>query len=83
MEEIIAGERADVIAVARGLIADPEIPKKALYGKDDQIVHCLRCFECMGGMFITSTMKCAVNPIIGREFEAGFTLCWRNRRRWS
>ncbi len=73
MEEIIAGERADVIAVARGLIADPEIPKKALYGKDDQIVHCLRCFECMGGMFITSTMKCAVNPIIGREFEAGFT----------
>jgi len=72
MEEIIESGKADVIAMARGLIADPEIPKKAQHGRDDQIVHCLRCFECIGGMFVTSTTKCAVNPIIGREFEAGF-----------
>ena len=70
MEEIIAGGRADIIALARGLIADPELPRKAQYGKDDEIVHCLRCFDCIGGMFITRTMKCAVNPIIGREFES-------------
>jgi len=72
MEEIIAGGRADVIALARGLIADPDIPRKAQCGKDDEIIHCLRCFDCIGGMFITRTMKCAVNPIIGREFEYGF-----------
>ncbi|MBN1632003.1 MAG: FAD-binding protein, partial [Thermoleophilia bacterium] len=70
MEEIIANGRADVIAIARGLLADPEIPNKAKRGRDDEIVHCLRCFECIGGMFITSTTRCAVNPIIGREFEA-------------
>lgn len=74
MEEIIASGKADVVAMARGLMADPEIPKKALHGRDDEIVHCLRCFECIGGMFITSTTKCAVNPIIGREFEAGFAV---------
>ena len=72
MEEIIAGGRADIIALARGLIADPDLPGKAQYGKDDEIVHCLRCFDCIGGMFITRTMKCAVNPIIGREFESSF-----------
>jgi flavanone/flavanol-cleaving reductase len=72
MEEIIATGKADVVAIARGLLADPELPKKAQLGRDTEIVHCLRCFECIGGMFVTSTTKCAVNPIIGREFEAGF-----------
>ncbi|MBN1625772.1 MAG: FAD-dependent oxidoreductase [Deltaproteobacteria bacterium] len=72
MEEIIAGGRSDIIAVARGLLADPDLPRKAREGRDDEIVHCLRCFDCIGGMFITRTMKCAVNPIIGREYEYGF-----------
>lgn len=70
MEEIIAGGKADVVAMARGLLADPELPNKAKHGQDASIVHCLRCFECIGGMFLTSTTRCAVNPIIGREFEA-------------
>jgi 2,4-dienoyl-CoA reductase-like NADH-dependent reductase (Old Yellow Enzyme family)/thioredoxin reductase len=73
MEEIIKSGRADIIALARGLLADPELPRKAQYGRDDEIVHCLRCFDCIGGMFVTRTMKCAVNPIIGREYEYGFS----------
>ncbi len=71
MEAIIAEGRADMVAMARGLMADPEIPTKARQGRADEIVHCLRCFECIGGMFVTATTKCALNPIIGREFEAG------------
>jgi 2,4-dienoyl-CoA reductase-like NADH-dependent reductase (Old Yellow Enzyme family)/NADPH-dependent 2,4-dienoyl-CoA reductase/sulfur reductase-like enzyme len=74
MEEIIAGGKADMVAIARGLMADPELPRKAQLGREDEIVHCLRCFECIGGMFITSTTKCAVNPIIGREFEKSFAV---------
>jgi thioredoxin reductase len=70
MEEIVSTGRADMVAIARGLIADPDLPRKAKQGRDDQIVPCLRCFECLGGMFVTSTMKCAVNPITGREFES-------------
>lgn len=72
MEDIIATGRADIIAIARGLIADPDLPRKAQHGKVDEIVRCLRCFDCIGGMFMTRTMKCAVNPIIGREYEFGF-----------
>jgi len=72
MEEIITEGRADIISMARGLLADQDLPKKAKYGRDDEIVHCLRCFDCIGGMFITRTMKCAVNPIVGREYEYNF-----------
>jgi len=68
MEEIIVSGRADVVAVARGLLADPEIPRKAKTGRDPEIVHCLRCFECIGGMMATRTTKCSVNPVIGREW---------------
>lgn len=81
MEELIAGGKADIIALARGLIADPYIPKKAQYGKDDEIVHCLRCFSCQGGMFATRTMKCAVNPIIGREFESSIPVPRKKSRK--
>jgi 2,4-dienoyl-CoA reductase-like NADH-dependent reductase (Old Yellow Enzyme family)/thioredoxin reductase len=69
MEQITASGQADIIALARALLADPELPNKARHGQDDEIVPCLRCFDCIGGMFITSTTKCAVNPIIGRECE--------------
>jgi 2,4-dienoyl-CoA reductase-like NADH-dependent reductase (Old Yellow Enzyme family)/thioredoxin reductase len=69
MEEIIVDGKADIIALARGLLADPGLPMKAQLGRDEEIVHCVRCFDCIGGMFITRTMKCAVNPIIGREYE--------------
>jgi 2,4-dienoyl-CoA reductase-like NADH-dependent reductase (Old Yellow Enzyme family)/thioredoxin reductase len=72
MEGIISDGKADIIALARGLLADPDIPRKAQHGRDDEIVHCVRCFDCIGGMFLTRTMKCAVNPIIGREYEFGF-----------
>ena len=69
MEQIIADGRADILALARGLIADPELPNKVHHGRSKEIIHCLRCFECQGNMFRQSTMKCSVNPVIGREFE--------------
>ena len=72
MEEIVASGKADVVAIARGLLADPEIPRKAKSGRDAEIVHCLRCFECIGGMMATQTTKCSVNPVIGREFVSAF-----------
>jgi 2,4-dienoyl-CoA reductase-like NADH-dependent reductase (Old Yellow Enzyme family)/thioredoxin reductase len=72
MEEIIVDGKADIIALARGLLADPDLPGKAQLGREDEIVHCVRCFDCIGGMFLTRTMKCAVNPIIGREYEYSF-----------
>ena len=69
MESIIEHGEADICVMARGLLADPELPNKVMANCSDEIVHCLRCFVCMAERPITQTRRCAVNPRIGREFE--------------
>lgn len=69
MEEIIAGGKADVVYMARALLADPFLPRKVMANKDEDIVRCLRCFTCMAERAATATRRCTVNPVIGREME--------------
>ena len=69
MEEIIASGKADIVYMARALLADPFLPRKVMEGHDDEIVRCLRCFTCMAERAATSTRRCTVNPLIGREME--------------
>ena len=69
MEEIISNGTADIVYMARALLADPFLPRKAMAGKAEDIVKCLRCFTCMAERAATSTRRCTVNPIIGRELE--------------
>lgn len=69
MEEIIASGKADVVEMARALLADHELPKKVMTNREDDIVHCMRCFVCMAERVVTSTRRCSINPYIGRELE--------------
>ena len=69
MEEIIASGKADVVEMARALLADHELPRKVMSNRDEDIVKCLRCFTCMAERAATSTRRCTVNPLIGREIE--------------
>lgn len=69
MEEIIASGQADVVYMARALLADPFLPNKVMANREEDIVRCLRCFTCMAERAATSTRRCAVNPLIGRELE--------------
>lgn len=69
MEEIIASGKADVVYMGRALLADPFLPNKIMANKDEDIVRCLRCFTCMAERAATSTRRCTVNPLIGRECE--------------
>ena len=69
MEEIIASGKADVVEMARALLADHELPRKVMSNRDEDIVKCLRCFTCMAERAVTSTRRCTVNPLIGREIE--------------
>ncbi|MCC8102200.1 MAG: FAD-dependent oxidoreductase [Clostridiales bacterium] len=69
MEEIIASGQADVVEMARALLADPFLPQKVMSNRDEEIVRCLRCFTCMAERAATSTRRCTVNPLIGREEE--------------
>ena len=66
-EEILAEGRADIIAMARTLIADPHFPEKAAQGKTMEITPCLRCLDCLTGMHTGEHFQCSVNPSAGRE----------------
>jgi len=66
-EEILAEGKADVIVVARALIADPFWPEKARAGNDDDIVKCFRCFVCFDSFIFPRDPVCSLNPIIGEE----------------
>ena len=72
MEEILASGQADIVCMARALLADPELPKKVEQNRTDEILRCIRCLTCHAERMLTQTRICALNPQIGREYEAKF-----------
>jgi 2,4-dienoyl-CoA reductase-like NADH-dependent reductase (Old Yellow Enzyme family)/thioredoxin reductase len=74
MEEIIASGQADVIAMGRALMADPNLPHKARAGKTDEIRPCLRCLTCFATVMAKHEYNCAVNPEIGFEMDSRHAL---------
>ncbi|BER92408.1 FAD-dependent oxidoreductase [Atrimonas thermophila] len=71
-EKILAEGKADLVAVGRGLIADPEWPKKAFRGEEEYINYCISCnVGCIGELFANGKVHCAINPWAGREFSWG------------
>ena len=69
LEEIVASGKADVIEIARALMADPDLPRKARAGRPEEIRPCLRCLACFSHLITNGQIFCAVNPEIGREAE--------------
>jgi 2,4-dienoyl-CoA reductase-like NADH-dependent reductase (Old Yellow Enzyme family)/thioredoxin reductase len=69
LEEIIASGKADVVEIARGLIADPDLPLKARTGRQDDINTCMRCLACFSNLIQKGHFLCAINPVIGHETE--------------
>lgn len=81
MEDIIANGDADLVAMGRALLADPNLPNKVMANQGDHIVRCMRCFACMAERPVTQTRRCAINPRIGREIEGlDITPAARKRR---
>ena len=72
MEELLASGQADIVCMARALLADPELPKKVEQNRTDEILRCIRCLTCHAERMLTQTRICALNPQIGREYEAKF-----------
>jgi 2,4-dienoyl-CoA reductase-like NADH-dependent reductase (Old Yellow Enzyme family)/thioredoxin reductase len=69
-EEAIASGKADMVALCRQLIADPETVNKLEQGRDDEVRPCLRCNTCISrSHFGSKPPRCAVNPVAGRELD--------------
>ena len=76
MESIIAEGRADIVALARPLLADPELPNKLKAGQADQVSPCLRCMACISESFVpyvrycSRIRRCPSNPTAYKEIPA-------------
>lgn len=69
-ETIEEGKAADMIALGRGLLADPYWPNKVMQGRIKSIRPCLGCYDgCLGREMLGRPISCAVNPACGREKE--------------
>ena len=60
-ENILGLQQADLIAMARALIADPELPRKVAEGREDEILRCKEDFKCVRCLSEGKPIACAVN----------------------
>ena len=67
IDDTLAAGKADIIAMARGTIADPHTIRKAKEGRPQDIVPCIKCFRCLDEFKDTHQYVCSVNPEAGRE----------------
>ncbi|GAB3490534.1 NADPH-dependent 2,4-dienoyl-CoA reductase [Flexivirga lutea] len=67
-EEILAAGQADLVSMARPLLADPEFVRKAAEDRMDEINTCIACNQaCLDHTFAHQKASCLVNPRAGRE----------------
>jgi 2-enoate reductase len=68
-ERVVRERLADIVAIGRALLADPEFPKKLEQGDADDIRPCLGCHDgCFGHVVnLGRGLSCSVNPSCGRE----------------
>ena len=72
-EGILASGQADMVSMARPLLADPQFVAKAAAGQADLINTCIACNQaCLDHVFQNKTSSCLVNPRACRETELVF-----------
>jgi 2,4-dienoyl-CoA reductase (NADPH2) len=72
-EDILAGGEADMVSMARPLLADPEFVIKAEQGRTDEINTCIACNQaCLDHIFVRKHATCLVNPRACNETELNY-----------
>ncbi len=81
-EDIISSGKADLVALGRTLIADPDWPVKAETGREKEIKRCIGCSECIKARHDEGTgLRCGVNPTVGTIGETEVFAPALNRKR--
>ena len=72
-EQLLADGLADMVSMARPLLADPHFVAKAARGQSDLINTCIACNQaCLDHVFVNKTASCLVNPRACAETELVF-----------
>ena len=73
-ERVLAEGKADLIAIGRALLADPELPNKIADNRLEDITPCIDCFGCRNDIFSNILglsnilgIRCHVNAVLGEE----------------
>ncbi|MBF0573533.1 MAG: FAD-dependent oxidoreductase [Desulfamplus sp.] len=73
-QKILASGEADMVSMARPLLADPYFVKKARQNRANEINTCIGCNQaCLDHIFEGKSCSCLVNPTACRETEFDFT----------
>jgi len=69
-ERILQEGKADLVAMGRRLMADPELPNKVASGRLDDVNPCTGCMDCIERPLADGQgTACAINAAMGRESE--------------
>jgi 2,4-dienoyl-CoA reductase-like NADH-dependent reductase (Old Yellow Enzyme family) len=67
-DALIGTGQIDFVAMARKLLADPELPRKLATGGGD-VRPCIYGYTCVGNIYLNRSVSCAVNPETGHETD--------------
>jgi len=74
-EHILESNFADGVVMGRALLADPELPNKAMNDSFDDIAPCVGCgIGCIGEQMARRPTSCIINPSLGKEKEMEIVL---------
>ncbi|MEM8496704.1 MAG: NADPH-dependent 2,4-dienoyl-CoA reductase [Pseudomonadota bacterium] len=73
-EQVLADGHADIVSMARPMLADAELVQKAWEGREDEINTCIACNQaCLDHGFLGKTVSCLVNPRACHETLLNFS----------
>jgi 2,4-dienoyl-CoA reductase-like NADH-dependent reductase (Old Yellow Enzyme family)/thioredoxin reductase len=68
IRDVVDDGMADVVALGRPLLADPDLPIKIREGREDEIMGCGSCLQgCLAKVKAGGPVSCLINPEVGRE----------------
>lgn len=70
-DQLIRDGKADMIAMARKLLADPAVAQKLMEDRPEDIRPCIYCYTCVAQPFFDRQVRCAVNPMTANEGHIG------------
>ena len=80
-EKVLADGHADMVSMARPLLADPEFALKAKNNRSDEINTCIACNQaCLDHTFNSKLSSCLVNPRACHETELNFIATYKKKR---
>ena len=68
-EELLQEGLCDAVVMGRPFLADPELTKKIMEDRLDDVRRCVRCLTCVDSLMNLEDVHCAVNARMGKEEE--------------